>query len=288
MRIAFLFALALPASTAMSQQQDVPRDVVLGLLKATSPTAEVRELTVGSAPRGFPRELIPPGTILGGVETGGLELYAPGSRTVVVRVALDADSAAEMAEAHVERAGARLAPSMGELGGGGFVASPGPANMRYRCRDTTLVITRSSARAEGGSYVSISLSDSRRSMCTARDSQLHFVRSNQLPLPTLVPPRRVRAFPSGGSGGDGHRTIGARHVTTQTPKELVDHYAPQLTADGWSLGGRLDTKDLSILSATKTDREGRRLLGTLIAASFGENDRHVTFSVITASEMRSR
>lgn len=288
MRAAFLFALPLLAapSTTASQQQEIPRDVVLGLLKATAPTADVRELTVGSAPRGFPRELIPPGTLLGGVETGGIELFAFPSRTVVVRVAAGADSAAEMTEAHVARAGARLTPT-GEISGGGFVASPGPHNTRYHCRDTTTVTTRSSPRPEGGSYVSVSVSEGRRSTCNSAE-QIRFVRSNQLALPTLVPPRRVRAYPSGGGGGDGHRSTGARHMTTLAPKELVDHYAPQLAADGWTLGGRLDDQEISVLTATKTDREGRRLLGTLMAASFGGDDRHVTFSAIASSEMRRR
>lgn len=271
------------ASPVAAQQQDVPRDVVFGMLKSTSANADVRELTIGAPPRGFPRDLIPPGTLLAGWEMGGVEQFALAARVVVLRTPADPDSALESAEAHLARAGLHPPPNMRTMGGGGFVTSWGPPNTRLLCSDTSLVTLRSSSRTEGGSYLSVSVSDSRRSICGGRDERVAFVRSGQITLPTLTPPRGMRTIPSGGGGGSNHQESSARHFTDQSPKQLVEHYARQLAADGWTLGARLDGTGVSIVTATKTDREGRRQLGTLTAAILTDNERHLSYRVLSAA-----
>jgi hypothetical protein len=282
-----IFGLLLTAPTiAPAQKGDttsVPRELVLALLTANS-FGDAESLTIGAPPRDFPKELIPEaGMVLGGIS---ITAERPMSKRlmIVARSNVSSDSALAQVERQLERTGWRQPsfPDMGR-GRGGFVAvAIGPSMGKFFCRGDSMVTTRTSQRAGGGSYVMVSVSSAARSACDDRAQRRRRAFEDEIELPTLHPPSGVRAIGSSGSGGDNYRESTTRLTTTLTPTNLVDHFAEQLKQAGWTINSRLTAEDVAVLTASKPDKDGRRMNGTLLTTRLGDSERQATIRVMVA------
>jgi hypothetical protein len=262
----------------------VPRELATALVQGAFPFGDATAITVGSAPTGFPRGLLPESaTLLGGVDFVGDARSRSRADLVVARLGVPQDSALAILSAHLEREGWRIAefPAMRS---GGFTTTVGFGSSLSKtfCRENRSINASASARPAGGAFVTVSASGVMNTLCDVRAIERRRSRQpwDDIELPELVPPAGVRGGRSGGGGSDGYRESTARLYTTNSMGSLVEHFGEQLKRAGWTLGTRLDGTDASLLSATKTDTSGRRLTATLLATRVGETERDLLFRVV--------
>lgn len=107
-----------------------------------------------------------------------------------------------------------------------------------------------------------------------------------LEIPTLAAPFGVEASPegTGWSGDNMHTSV---HVdTTLSADSLLEHYARQLVAAGWQVGGRLSDGSIALLPLSVRDATGKAWVGALTLITTGDS-RTVTLNMMPAVPGRS-
>jgi hypothetical protein len=262
----------------------IPRELATALVQGMFPFGDTTAITVGSVPTGFPSGLLPrSATLLGGVDFVGDGRSRSRGDLVVARLGVPPDSAMAILSAHLEREGWRI-PKFPAARPGGFTSSMGFGNSLNKtfCRENRSLHASASARPAGGAFVTVSASGVANTVCDTDAIERRRSRQpwDDIELPELVPPAGVRGGRSGTGSSDGYRESTARLFTTNSVASLVEHFGEQLKRAGWAIGGRLDARDVSLLSATRTDTSGRRLTATLLATRVGDTERDLLFRVV--------
>ena len=126
------------------------------------------------------------------------------------------------------------------------------------CSDSTYV-TATVNEYETGSLLRLTTTNTtRNSICDAqRYAQVRVtgaVNSERIVLPTLRPPVGATGNPEGSSGGMNRRSSSAFYIARQSAAEMIDHFASQLTEQGWTLGKRMAEENMAMLVARKTEK----------------------------------
>jgi hypothetical protein len=289
LRPCFIAALAFVApTTGAAQPRDttmIPRQLALALIGMIGPY-EGSSLTVGQAPTGFPREVLPSNLkILGGAIFRYRRPSSAGPITVIATSAQPPDSTAASLRSALERAGWRAAPSMARPMGGFVDPMRDMRRDEVFCRDSVSVSTSTAPGEESASLVRFTFTpapDARVGACNPdRERMMTARRAEPIQLPTLRPPVGVRFISRGMSSGQNSRESVAEIETDMSAADLVTHFAAQLRNEGWTLSSRFGDAEIAVLTARKSDAEGRELRGILLATSYAEpRSRTVSFRAI--------
>lgn len=150
----------------------------------------------------------------------------------------------------------------------GFQSSPTEAS--FFCRDSASVSANPAPSPGGHHYVQVRFTPrSRTSSCSA--TQKKTVIPGMLELPKLLPPKGSYSLGGGGHGGQDEQLASALvERTTLTPKELLDHYATQLSAAGWTALPMTSTDRSAVQSFDARDTSGGPWAGALSVAASGK------------------
>jgi hypothetical protein len=213
------------------------------------------ELLVGQAPADFPVELLPEGaTILGSA-------VQRNENTIAVLVPLRSSEAEAILRQTFLDAGWEYA-AVGRSGG--FVRTeeqnlPRDARPPIFCRDGQMVRLATSRDADG----SIArFSWSRRSPGPWCDRNA--LGSSRIPM--LPPPASANMVGGGGSSGSDHMASTSAYVeSTLSPGELVEHYASELEAAGWTSAGAVAGESHASRELAMLDEAGAEWVGLVSA-----------------------
>lgn len=229
--LAFLGLLGVAAdAAAQAPSQSVPADLVNALVAPSSGTPP-SEFFVGVAPPGWPAALHPtaPATVLGGLR----------NRRQLTLLFVDSTTRHPLAAYTRALEGAGWTrPPIAQLPGfqdrGGFQSSDG--RQPFWCRDSTRV--RLTERPDSAGFTRVRVAyEMLAAMPCAPTPTLRASVSAQLAvldIPPLLPPTGLRSVGSGSSSAGSSMYVRTSFdSTTMTPRELLAHYAAQLTAAGW-------------------------------------------------------
>ena len=269
---------ALSGQPVMAQEQKmIPEELVQALLGMRTGSIST-SIVVGQMPAGFPDLKLPANArVLGGQATG---------RTASVAI-LSFPGFAESARASVEQslttAGftARVQeprPEAFQRTGGGFQQNPRSFAPSIFCRsDASLTV---SSWSQNGQQAFVRIDHTpvlagRMSQCDAR-SQYD---PTNVPRPTLTLPEGARSGSSGSGGSSDHREAYTQIETGATAVQLVDLFASQVRAAGWTEISRNNVPGVSV-ATFRLQKDGKEWLGLLTAIEFsGTAWRDVTMRV---------
>jgi hypothetical protein len=207
------------------------------------------------------------GSVLGGLQTAEITLAiieTPAAELEVVR----------LCESQLTKAGwARRIAATDPVGG--FRTDGHNGQLWYCHSGTQRVIGLVASRVASRTVVKFALAEpSYVAICgvESRTPQLDPELSKpSLPIPDLLPPddAELPKFASTrGSWSDDHWEGGLALRTSLDTAALLDHYARQLQASGWSLGQRAQLSEAGLQLLTATDPQGRSRIATLAATRF--------------------
>lgn len=260
----------------------VPRELVTALLGFEEFLPGIPTILVRATPSGFPTRIIPSG----GLVLGSLD--APpdarrgqwGRERVVIRFQESPESVSKAWAAHMETLGWKAPPPYEPGPRGGFAMStPGGRGHGQFCTDSASVMGRTQPRPDGGAYLHLSYSSTRRNtMCDerVRDRMGH---SDNIALTTLRPPMGVSGGSSGGGSGTDHADSRARLYSEMSALTMANHFLEQLQADGWRLVTRFGDGAAALITVRKRDASGRELFGALVDIQLGQREHDLLFRV---------
>ncbi|MGH7679253.1 MAG: hypothetical protein ACRENU_12350 [Gemmatimonadaceae bacterium] len=207
------------------------------------------------------------------------------------------DSALVVLGKALEVAGYKAAPTFEDIRGerGGFVSSSssgalslgrGMGSIINYCGDSSSVTAAVTDGDNRGSLARITSGSVRNSMCDPqmRSRMQMGSRMDEIEMPTLRPPAGATGGPQGSSGGGDSRSTYARLQSSLSAAEMIDHFAPQLREQGWTLVNRATDGDLSVQTARRANKDGEAIHLSLAAVRYGQREQEVTLRVW----MRSR
>jgi hypothetical protein len=268
--------LALPAAAGA---QSVPEELVRALVANGGADRPPAVIVVAGVPHEFPADAVPSGRVLGGV--GG----DPAASEVVVAVA-DAPPAA------VDAGLAKLAAVGWSSGGGrgqrGFVA-PSTNAFGLACKGTDGMTVSAAPAPGGGSYLRLSyMSAAHANPCSGIGGRPRpgTGPADEIPMPALTAPAGAVATSTsngqmmGGMGREPSVESRVRLRTTQSPSELLAHYAGQLRGDGWTAASPAASGEGGMQTFRKSGENGKTWFGVLTAIALPDSQlRDVAFSV---------
>lgn len=204
------------------------------------------EVVVGRLPSTELTSLIPPSqAVLGGSTMSFGRRAARPFITMTVLTSLDRpDSALVVLRDHLMRAGWKAAA------GGGLTEGFAPASRRMSetstfCRDSSSVAISARERDRGGALLTIGMQDftaapsgsTMTGPCIEGGGRFGPFYESRIKLPILYPPDDAVPEPGygGGSGSGSSREIVARVRSRLNAQQMVEHYAKQMAAAGWSI-----------------------------------------------------
>jgi hypothetical protein len=216
---------------------------------------------VDSAPDGWPKSLVPaaPARTVGGVS------YAAGNI-----VLFDMPSGREQAmngfSSLLTKAGWRPAaaePRMGRQ----------DSTSRLFCADTAFLSVTPRESTPGHTTLNVTRFSTRSGMfspiCDHRDHTLRIPIGAGVSLPPLRGPGGSEGVNQSTTLSIGETSFSSWVKSTLTADSLLTHYARQLAAAGWQLGGRQAHQGLAIQRLEQT-YDAQRWMGTLSVASFDD------------------
>jgi hypothetical protein len=291
----FAVVMALIPGLLSAQSPDttaVPRDLVRALLAfADFASGRDPQIVVGRVPDERLTAIVPKGArVLGGVTYQ--ERRNPRTLTIL-SMSERPDSALVLVAKALESAGYKAAPTFERTLGesGGFVSSsigptmPGSA-ITY-CTDASSMFASIMDGENRGSMVRMMSSSLRNTMCDpSMRRRLRGGRMDEIEMPTLRPPPGAVGGYAGSSGGGDHRQSTAQLQSALSAAEMVDHFAPQLREQGWTLGNRATDGDVSVLMARRTDKDGEPIHLALTDVRYTARDHDLTLRVWKESRPR--
>jgi hypothetical protein len=112
------------------------------------------------------------------------------------------------------------------------------------------------------------------------------LRSEELEMPTLRPPSGMTGGSTGMSGSGDSRETSVHLRGGQSPAELLDHFAPQLKEQGWTLSNRVTEGDAGMLSARKTNSRGETVYLLVTDVRYMPREHDATLRVWRQSDNR--
>jgi len=236
----------------------VPREAMALLL--TGPEgfgARPFDLRVGSAPTGFPADLLPPSALIrvsAGVDGLSAVVAAVTRFSLAERLAF---------EERLEAAG-----WINPLQPVGF--SPREARPSLSvCRGDRFATLSFLSRSEGGSWIRASVVTEPGRSCLAQAA----APATSVPLPSMSAPPGARSGRAsmGGTADASYSAI--RLETSQTVEAVGAHYVGQLAAAGWTIEGQ--TTDASAMSVTRlrsSGPAGRAVTAVLVITAVSGSD----------------
>jgi len=293
MRVSAIVILALGLSASAQGQSDtgvVPRELATALVSTSDYSSSRARIVVGSFPTPEMASMTPRGgRVLGGLvhedRRGNANRF-----TGIVSFRESPDSLATLFEQRMTQAGMEPPDLGSRMGGrGGFAAAAIIGTGRERplmfCSDSAFVTAAVTEDATGSLLRITTQTSTRNTVCDMQRA----VRMTgmiggpeRIELPTLRPPTGAVGGPGGG-GGSGHRQYSSAQFTArETVSELLTHFAPQLQAQGWTLGKRIVDDDIGMLTARKVEK-GEALFLTLTDYLTGQRQHDLELSVIVPS-----
>jgi hypothetical protein len=280
--------LAAPASAQQPARSEmVPRELVEGLLGTSSSSG----LLVGRLPADLPATMVPPGTRV----VGGIERSRGGSLAVLTSAQPCSQAAAEM-RARLLRDG--WTQPMEQPVTRGFVPSGVTGPSGTYCRGTTTVLNvHAVPRQGGGSFLRLERDQPEGNgwnPCAPREGVMAGQHSAELPIPALYAPAGAEQLGGGSSAGgssDGSSEYELRALvrTTLDARALVDHYAAQLRAAGWSAADPVSVTGMAAQSFRHRSADGRDWQGVLLVADVpGSTSRNVSIRLTTLTKPTSQ
>jgi hypothetical protein len=265
-----LASLAVPiAAGAQADTNFVPRELATALVSTTDYSSSRARIVVGTFPTPEMAGMVPRGgRVLGGLvhedRRGKANRF-----TGILAYRESPDSIATLLEQQVGRVGLR-SPAMEGLyaPGGGFLPAGSDAVGRERplmfCGDSVSVTAMVNEYASGSLLRLTTSGSTQNTICDMRrNAELRVTamsRAERIVLPTLRPPAGATGNPSGrsssssSSGELSRQGSSAWYAARQTAAEMVDHFARQLTEQGWTLGKRIAEDSVALLVARKTEK----------------------------------
>jgi hypothetical protein len=247
---------AAQSTTTTATGNTVSKDVVAVLLQGPDVApGEPFDLRVGSAPVGFPIDLMPAGTRVTATATTAT------ATTVVGTLARFAQSDRPGFDASLAAAGWI---DDGSRPRGLTAIAPGTAIAVCRGNDhATVTFT---PREPTGAFVRASVVQDPQRACVARPVSTF----GDVPMPSLRPPSGAESSAAGIGGTANAMYSSVRLRTTQSLETIVSHYASQLSAAGWRVEGQ--TSELKAVAVTRlsgASTTGEALSGVLVVTSVG-------------------
>lgn len=152
--------------------------------------------------------------------------------------------------------------------GSGFQGSSTDA--AFFCRDSAAVSANLAPSPSGHRYVQVRFTPrSRTNICSRAEKKV--VSLGTLELPRLLAPKGSYSNGGGGHGGQDEQFASAViERTTLTPKELLEHYAAQLTSAGWSALPMATTDRSAVQPLDARDASGAPWAGSIFVTSRGK------------------
>jgi hypothetical protein len=239
---ALLFILpAAPRMSALEAQAGgaVPREAMALLLAGPEGFgSRPFDLRVGSAPAGFPGDLLP---------TGALVRVSAGIDGLAAVVAVAARFSADDRVAFEQQleAGGWINP----LRPAGFAAREAGPSLSL-CRGDRFATLSFLTRSEGGSYVRASVATEPGRACLVQAPSV----VSTVPLPSMPVPADARSGRASMGGTSDAMYTSIRLTTRQSVEAISAHYVRQLTSAGWTVEGR--TADGAAMSVTRLRAAG--------------------------------
>lgn len=266
----------------------IPRDLFRAINQGLSPFSP--EVVVGRLPSAELTPLIPPSqAVLGGSTMSFGRGAARPFMTTTVLTSLDGpDSALAVLRDHLLRAGWKPAAR------GGITEGFAPASRRSEgsafCRDSASVTISARERNSGGALLTIGMQDfasapagsTMTGPCVEGGGRFGPMYESPIKFPVLYPPDDAVPEPGfgGGSGSGSSREIVARMRSRLNAQQMVEHYARQMAAAGWSLRKRGGDKTASTLIMHK--HEGEKHFYAVLTDYMTEDGSH---SVVLRAEI---
>jgi hypothetical protein len=289
-RVLTMIASVVPALLAaqVPDTTPIPRELFRAISQGLGPYSP--EVVVGKLPTTELTASIPPSlAVLGGSTMSFGRRAARPFVTTTVLTSLDSpDSALVVLREHLLRAGWKPAAR------GGITEGFAPASRRSEgsafCRDSSSVTISARERDRGGALLTIGMQDfaaapsgsTMTGPCVDRGGRFGFMSESPIKFPTLYPPDD--AVPElgygGGSGSGSAREIVARMRSRLNAQQMVEHYAKQMAAAGWSLRKPGGDKTASTLFMQK--KEGEKHFYAFLSDYKTEDDLH---SVVLRAEI---
>lgn len=233
---AWLLLAAQPANPPASAQTSdtVPRELMEILLGPPGVPRESFDLRIGPPPGGFPADLLPEGVVI------GASAISPMSTTVVGTLDVPVVIARPAYEVRLSTAG-WVSPMPQARG---FSSSAASGDLMSLCRGNDFATAILSSRKQGGSYVKVTLRTDVRQSCVTRPNPF-FADIN---IPVLKHPAGTRAY---GAGGGGSADTFESRTLIDSPvdaRELLTHYAAQMSSAGWTLVGELASPEVATVA----------------------------------------
>lgn len=150
----------------------------------------------------------------------------------------------------------------------GFQSSTTDAG--FLCRDSATVSTNSAPSPRGHHYIQVRFTP-RTSGSWCSSTQKKTVIPGTLELPRLLAPKGSYSLGGGGHGGQDEQLASAViERTTLTPRELLEHYASQLTAAGWTALPIASTERSAVQPFDARNASGDPWSGSLFVTSRGK------------------
>jgi hypothetical protein len=266
-RVAVVLSVAAVAAPALAQET-VPAPLVRALLGGPGgrPEEEAR-FTVGRLPDGVPAAAFPPGAEI----TGGVSSFRGTTAVAVVR-GHDPASLYRVVGEQLRAAG--WEPSRRAAFGNLFDAEAGrrtggsdPYPTMFCRNGESLRIGYSPLpRSEWTLHVNMDRGPMAMMVtsCSERSTRQRFAGA---PVTDMTAPAGMQLHGMHSGGGEDHFNSGADVETTLGVGELVEHYAAQLAARGWSVGERVAHERMASRVLQYRDERGRVWNAALVAVA---------------------
>ncbi|HEX6747616.1 MAG TPA: hypothetical protein VF092_10035 [Longimicrobium sp.] len=279
-----LVALAVPAiltaSPPAAAQNSIPAELATALV--AMPTGSTPEqIVVGRIPNGFPAGVAPAGgRVLGGIArdtSSAVAAFAvpqaPAEATAALRQALAEGGWSSPGDPRPQR---------------GFIDPNPMRNMGFLCRGAEMLSTAAAPAPGGGAYVRLDYSRARRMspcamMRAARPGGM--APWDSVPIPALTAPEGATALATGSgvlpaSFGRSGASASTRLRTDQSAAALVQHYAAQLRAAGWTPAPAAASPTVVAQAFRMRGEDGKEWFGVLTATAFPDSPvRDLSFQV---------
>ena len=187
--------------------------------------------------------------------------------------------------ATVEDAGWKSVSIGGPFGSGGFQNSATPRNAWLCSPDSDHVVSVSTSKRSGTTYVSFG-SRAQKSTCSTEAQSLTtpFQRSyRQIPVMIIDDELASEVMPSGGGGGGDSYSLSAVLKGVTDRNALLDDLATQIGDQQWQPEGSWASALTSGSVWSLEPEPGSRVVGTLHAIAFSDGSLQLSFTVRSAS-----
>ncbi len=240
------------ASPAAQGGESVPREAMAVLLSGPEGFGNRPfDLRVGSAPAGFPGDLLPSGALVR-VSAG-----TDGLSAVVAIVARFSADERVVFEERLESAG-----WINPLRPAGFAARETGPSLSL-CRGDQFATLSFLSRSEGGSYVRASVATERGRACLV---QAPSVVSN-VPLPSMPVPEGARSGRASMGGTPDALYSSIRLTSSRGADAIGAHYARQLSAAGWTVEGQTSDGAMSVTRLRSAGTAGSSVTALLVVTA---------------------